>query len=519
AREAARLLRVEYEEAAPVASIADPRAGEGVEIGLMSKDWGDVEAGLWDATVKLDLRYETPREYNVPIEPHGLIAHWEAEDRLTVYEPSQWVDGMANAYAGWFALPFENVRMVSPYIGGGFGSKAQVLPHSAAAAIAAKMCGRPVKLAVSRPQTFTAYGGRPGTEQRIRIGAARDGRLLAIDHFGRNETTVGGNFVETLGVVTSMMYDVPNFRSRQRIVPVNTVLPGAFRAPGKNPSAWALESAMDELAVALKMDPVELRRVNEPAQDPESGKPWSSRRLLDCFDAGAAAFGWDARKPEPGSMREGHERIGWGMAVGTHPVYSSPGEATIRITAEGRVEVLSSAIDMGTGTYTILAQTAADALGVPVEMVDVRLGDSRLPRAPVAGGSQLANLMVGAVHKTASTTREELIALGLSDPASPFRERTNSLEITGGRIGPPGDAGMDLAAFLAALGRSELEVSDDTLPPADRTPEERLKLFTSLAGMERGTGIPVSRHSFCAHFVEVRVDEDFGTVRVKRIVT
>ncbi|WP_102961411.1 xanthine dehydrogenase family protein molybdopterin-binding subunit [Mangrovicella endophytica] len=519
ARAAARLVTITYEDAAVIASFADARAGEGRPVEAQDKGWGDVDAALAAAPVVISQTYETPREYNTPIEPHGLVAHWEADDRLTVYEPSQWVDGMAQHFADWFGLAFENVRIVSPFIGGGFGSKGQPLPHSAVAAIAAKMLGRPVKLAVTRPQTFTAYGGRPGTRQTLTLGADRDGRILALDHEGANETAATKTFVETLGVVTSMMYAVPNLRSRHRIVPVNTVTPGAFRAPGKNPSAFGLECAMDELAEALAMDPLELRRLNEPDHDFENGKPWSSRRLLQAYDVGAQAFGWARRNRTPRSMRDGRQLIGWGMAVGTHPVYSSPAEAMVRILADGSVEVLSSAIDMGTGTYTILAQTAADALGVPAERVTVRLGDSRLPRAPVAGGSQLANLMVGAVHKTALAARDELIALGLGDPASPLRDRANTLSVEGGRVMTPRGEAVGIAELLAATGRSVIEVKRDTLPEGERSDEERRKFFTTMAGMERGANLPVSRHSFCAHFIEVRVDEDFGTVRVSRVVS
>jgi xanthine dehydrogenase YagR molybdenum-binding subunit len=515
---AARHLHVETETSPVVPTYDDPRAGEGRPV-PMEKDWGDPDGALAASPVIVAAGYDTPREYNVPIEPHGLIAHWEADDRLTVYEPSQWVDGMARHYATWFDLPFDNVRIVSPFIGGGFGSKGQALPHSAAAVIAARILRRPVKLAVTRPQTFTAYGGRPATRQSLRIGATREGQLLAIDHQGVNETAADATFVETLGVVTSMMYAVPNFRSRQRIVPVNTVLPGAFRAPGKNPSAFALECAMDELAVELGMDPVELRLRNEPDVDPETGKPWSSRRLREAYAAGAEAFGWSGRDAKPRSMRDGRELVGWGMATGTHPVYSSPGEAMIRILSDGSVEVLSSAIDMGTGTYTILAQTAADALGVPVERVTTKLGDSRLPRAPVAGGSQLANLMTAAVHKTALAARDELISLGLTDPNSPLRDKANTLLITGGMVTTPRGDAVPIADLMTAIGREVIEVTRDTLPAAERTADERLKFFTTLAGMERGTNLPKSRHSFCAHFIEVRVDEDFGTVRVSRVVT
>lgn len=518
ARAAAALLRVTYEEAPVRATFA----AEGIEthvIDMMAKGWGDPDQAMASAPVTIEATYETPREYHMAIEPHGLIIDWEADDRVTIYEATQWVDGTASWFARAFEIPFENVRVVSPYVGGGFGSKGFVLPHSIAAALAAKMTGRPVKLTIGRSQHFTAFGARPATSQTVRIAAAADGTIVGIDHDGTNETALEKAFVETLGVVTSMMYAAPNFRSTQRIAPVHTVMPGAFRAPGKNPSAFALESAMDELAVALDMDPLELRRRNEPDHDFETGKPWSSRRLLACYDAGAEAFGWSRRNPAPRSMRDGRHLVGWGMAVGTHPVYSSPGEATIRVRADGKVEVLSSSIDMGTGTYTILAQTAADALGVPMESVEVKLGDSRLPRAPVAGGSQLANLMTAAVHKAALATRDELIALGLTDPASPLNNAANTLEIADGRIGASRGEAIPISELLAAVGRDVLEVNRDTLPAGERTPEERLQFFTTMAGMERGDNLKHSRHSFCAHFFEVKVDEDFGTVRVSRVVT
>ncbi len=279
AREAARLVRIDYADA-PVRATFD---GDGPTRVLepLGKRWGDPEAALAEAPVVVEVTYETPREYHCAIEPHGLIAHWEADDRLTIYEPSQWIDGMAQTYATWFGLPFENVRVVSHFLGGGFGSKGQTLPHSAVAAIAARMAGRPVKLAVTRTQNFTAYGARPSTRQTLRLGATRGGKLLALMHDGTNETAIDKTYPETLGIVTSMMYAVPNLSSVQRVAPVNTVLPGAFRAPGKNPSAFGLECAMDELAVALGMDPVALRLANEPEVDPESGKPWSSRRLRE----------------------------------------------------------------------------------------------------------------------------------------------------------------------------------------------------------------------------------------------
>ena len=455
------------------------------------------------------------------MEPHAVTAQWDG-DHLTLWEPSQWTDGMARTYAEWFGVPFENVRIVSPYIGGGFGSKALAGAHGAVAAVAAKMLGRPVKLVVTRAQNFTAYGGRAATSQAIELGADADGRLVAITHDGRNETSIDGATPEGVGAIAGIMYATPHFRLRHRVVRVNTVQPGALRAPGWNPGAFGIESAIDELSYAAGLDPLEIRLRNYAEQDQRAGKPWSTRRLREAFAAGAEAFGWSRRSAAPRSMRDGPALIGWGVAAGTFPVHRTPGEARVSILDDGSVEVASSSTDMGTGTYTILAQTAAEALGVAVDRVVVRLGDSTLPRAPVSGGSQLANLMVGAVHKAALAAREELIGLALNDPASPLHDvQANTLSITGGRISAPRQdgPGLPIGDLLRQIGRERIAVLRDTLPEATRSDADRLKNFTTMTGMQSPTEGDVSRYSWGAHFVEVRVDEDFGTVRVSRMVS
>jgi len=234
---AAALVKVSYDETPSIVDLSDAKAGDGIPIDAMTKEWGDAQAAFAAAPVRICAAYNTPREYQAPMEPHGLIARWEG-DKLTVWEPSQWLDGMARTYAEWFGVPFENVRLVSPYIGGGFGSKALALGHSAVAAVAAKMLGRPVKLVMTRPQTFTGYGGRAATRQTVALGADAEGRIQSIVHRGVNETSMDGMWVEPLGSVTSIMYATPNFSSRQNVVRVNSVVPGAMRAPGENPSAF-----------------------------------------------------------------------------------------------------------------------------------------------------------------------------------------------------------------------------------------------------------------------------------------
>ena len=517
---AAALVKVWYDETPAIVDLSDGKAGDGIPIDAMTKEWGDAQAAFAEAPVRICAAYNTPREFQAAMEPHGLIARWEG-DELTVWEPSQWLDGMARTYAEWFSVPFENVRLVSPYIGGGFGSKALALAHSAVAAAAARMLGRPVKLMLDRPQNFTSYGGRAATRQTVAIGADRDGRIQSIVHRGVNETAVDGMWVEPLGSVTSIMYATPNFSSKQNVVRVNTVVPGAKRAPGENPSAFGIESAIDELAHELGIDPLEMRLINYAEQDPHAKKAWSTRQLREAFTAGAEAFGWAKRSPQPRSMRDGHQLIGWGMAAGTYPVRRAHGEAVVKLLADGSVEVESSSIDMGQGTYTILAQTAAETLGVPVSQVSVKLGDSRLARAGVTGGSRLAGVMTGAVYKAAGQALDELIGLAIADPRSPFHAlQANTLQVRGGRIASPRGEGPELsiAELLSAVGRDKIEAKGDTLP-ASTTPEERYANYTTIARSIPHTEGDWSRHSWCAHFVEVRVDEDFGTVRVSRVVS
>ncbi|WP_217578477.1 xanthine dehydrogenase family protein molybdopterin-binding subunit [Mesorhizobium sp. GbtcB19] len=517
---AAALVKVWYDETPAIVDLSDGKAGDGIAIEAMTKEWGDAQAAFAEAPVRICAAYNTPREFQAAMEPHGLIARWQG-DELTIWEPSQWLDGMARTYAEWFGVPFENVRLVSPYIGGGFGSKALALAHSAVAAAAAKMLGRPVKLVLNRPQNFTSYGGRAATRQTVAIGADRDGKIQSIVHRGVNETAVDGMWVEPLGSVTSIMYATPNFSSKQNVVRVNTVVPGAKRAPGENPSAFGIECAIDELAHELGIDPLEMRLINYAEQDPHTKKAWSTRQLREAFAAGAEAFGWAKRSPQPRSMRDGHQLIGWGVAAGTYPVRRAHGEAVVKILADGSVEVESSSIDMGQGTYTILAQTAAETVGVPVSQVSVKLGDSHFARAGVTGGSRLAGVMTGAVYKAAGQALDELVGLALSDPRSPFQAlQANTLVVQDGRIASPRGEGPELsiAEFLSAVGRDQIEAKGDTLP-VNTTPEQRYKNYTTIAMSIPHTEGDWSRYSWCAHFVEVRVDEDFGTVRVSRVVS
>lgn len=518
ATHAASLVKVQYEQSPAIIDALMPQA-KPQQIADFDVNWGHAQPAFEDAAVKIDQEYNTPREYNVPMEPHACIAQWQDGD-LTVWESSQWVGGARNVISEWMGMDINKVRVISPFVGGGFGSKVAPHAHVAMACGASRALKRPVKVSLTRPQTFTGLGGRPRTAQRVALGATAQGRLVSIVHSGWNETAIEDTYFEPSNVVTALMYEVPNFSSHHSIIPVNSVNPGWMRAPGENISAFAIESAMDELAVELRIDPVDLRLRNWADRDPQAKIPWTTRRLREAYQAGAAAFGWAARNPEPRSMREGRELIGWGMAAGTYPVRRTPGEAKIIFDTDERIEVLSGGTDLGTGTYTILAQTAAQVLDVRSDQVSVSLGDTNLTRAPLAGGSQLANLLTGAVHKTALAARSQLLVIATTDARSPLHGADPSnLVVRDGYIRPrqrPGN-GLSFGDLLKATGRDRLEVTADTFK-AGATENDRNAADRTFSQMLLPTYGDVSAHSWGAHFVEVRVDEDFGTVRVKRMV-
>lgn len=518
ATEAASRLHVEYEDAPAIIDLHAAGA-KAQAIEAMDAKWGDAAAALAGAAVKVEVEYSTAREYNAPIEPPACIAWWD-DGKITVWEPSQWVGGARSVVAEWLDIGIDQVRVISPYVGGGFGSKIGAHPHVGLACAASRRLGRPVKVSLTRPQTFTGLGGRPATRQTLSLGATREGKLVSIVHESWNETAIDETHVEACSNVTKIMYATPNLSSRLNVVPVHTVMPGWKRGPGENPSAYALESAMDELAYLLRMDPITLRLANWADIDPSSNLPWSTRQLREAYAAGADAIGWWQRNPQPRSMREGRELIGYGMAAGAYPMIRTASEAKLVLHASGQVEVLSAGTDIGTGTYTILAQAAAEALGVPVKSVVVRLGDTTLPRSALAGGSQQANNLVSAVTRAASNARDALLLLATTDPKSPLKgARVAELVFVQGMIRPARrpSGGVSIASLLQAIGKDRLDIEGNTFA-ADATEDMKNGADRSFSQLKMSLEGGVSAHSWCAQFVEVRVDEDFGTIRVKRMV-
>jgi xanthine dehydrogenase YagR molybdenum-binding subunit len=461
---------------------------------------GNVESGLREAAAQVDVVYTTPMEHHNPMEPHATIAAWDG-DHLTLYDATQYVSGVRDTVAKTLGLPAAKVRVICPFVGGGFGCKGSTWSHVVLAAMAARQAGRPVKLVLDRPQMFGPVGGRPNTEQRFLAAAAADGVITAMRHDVTASTSFIEDWIEPAALTTRMLYACPNQITSHRLAKLNIGTPTFMRAPGEATGTFALESALDELAYALNMDPVRLRLQNYAENDPDSGKPWSSKSLRECYRTGAERFGWERRSAQPRSMRAGEKLVGLGMATATYPAYRSPASARARILADGTAVVSSGSQELGTGTYTVMTQVAADALGMAVENVRFELGDTALPNAPVSGGSQSVASVAPAVQAAAIAARLKLVRMALADDASPlFGAQIEDVTIDNGWLANRNDPARrePMAAVIGRNGGQPVEASMDAKPG-----DEREKF---------------SHQSFGAVFAEVHVDPDLGEIRVQRIV-
>ncbi len=402
ARSASRLVKVSYEKTAAKTDFVklQNEAVPSKEKDKADQIRGDVETAFRSAEHKFEAVYNTPIEHHHPMEPHATIAVWEGE-KLTLYNGSQIVNGAQTAAASTLNIKPENVRIVTPHIGGGFGSKGGQWANMVLAAVAAKMVNRPVKLALTRQQMFNSVGLRQRNQQKMRLAATKDGKLIAVSHETVTHSAIKDEFIEPCGDCTKVMYDAPNSLITYRNIPMNMILPTYTRGPGKSTGSFALESAIDELAYELKIDPIEFRLKNEPAKDPSNGKPFSSRKSADCLKKGAEIFGWNKRRMEPRQNRQGNYLIGYGVASGSYPARQRDTSAIVKLTKSAddiRALIELAASDLGTGTHTILAQTAADALGLPLEKISVKIGDSNLPPAAGSVGSVGAASFANAVN-------------------------------------------------------------------------------------------------------------------------
>ncbi|MGK7957863.1 MAG: xanthine dehydrogenase family protein molybdopterin-binding subunit [Crocosphaera sp.] len=475
ARDAAQQIKIEYETQPPQVSTETAKYdkaigmfGEDMEYRAGEFEIGDVSIA---AATTVEAIYQTQVEIHAPMEPHALVAHWENEDSVTIYEPTQWVKGSQKTYAQLFDISQEQVRIISPYIGGGFGGKAFPWPHGILCVAAAKVIKRPLKVVVSRRQMTANTGHRSQTEQTIRLSAKDTGELTAIEHLAKSYTSPVDVFAEPCTGITPVMYATPNIKLKQEIAVLNVGTPTFMRAPGENPGLFALESAMDELAWELKIDPVELRLRNETKEHQRKKLPFSAKYFVECLQTGAERFGWSQRVMKPRSQQKEGRLVGWGMASASFPALRTGGTAKVCLFPNETAHVLTSANDMGTGAYTVIAITAAEALGLPVEKITVKLGDSILPDGGMAGGSQMTASLTPAVLNACQKVLETAQAKNAQEAFAKLRE-----------------SGGEVYEATASSG-----------------PGEEGKKFAF--------------NSWGAHFCEVMVDEEIARLRITRWVS
>ncbi|MCG5479893.1 xanthine dehydrogenase family protein molybdopterin-binding subunit [Sinorhizobium alkalisoli] len=499
AERAAAALRITYVAKRPLVDHAD-RIIERIAPKSSDGSRGDADVAVTQAPVMIDETYEIARENHNPMEPHATIAAWSG-DRLTLWSKSQYLVNEQAEIAAVFGLPVENVEVICPFIGGAFGTSLRTWPHVTLAALAARQTGRTVKLVLTRKQMFFTTGHRPRTLQRIALGATPNGKLTGVIHEGTGETSRYEQFTEALTAATAYLYSCPNVRTQYRLAQLDTSTPNHMRGPGEASGIFALESAMDELSYKLGIDPIELRRRNEPRRDEAENKPFSSRSLMQCYEFGSERFGWARRTPEPRSMRDGRLLIGLGAATATYPAYHAPASARVRLLADGLAEVEAAASDMGPGTYTSMTQVAAEFLGLPPEQVRFSLGQSAYPQTPSHGGSWTMASVGSAIRAACVEAQAQAASRVVADSGSPvFEGSVDDLEWSEGRLRRRGDAspGMSYRDIIARTGTPvEAEGS------AQRDPEVAERY---------------SMHSFGAVFAEVAIDPDVGTIRVRRIV-
>jgi xanthine dehydrogenase YagR molybdenum-binding subunit len=503
AREAAHRVHVTYQAEQPSATFDSPGVSE--EDISKQKDVpqaGDAEAAYGAAQVKLEAEYETPTQHHNPIELFTTTCVWQ-DDKLTIYEPSQFMYGLKANAAKKMGIDIAKVHAVSPFVGGAFGSKAQFSPRTGLVALAARRLNRPVKLVATRDQGFTIQTYRAETRQRIRIGAQRDGKITSFIHEGW-ELTSRPDPYSVAGVEDSArLYGFGAVKTRVSLVHADRNTPGFMRSPPVVPYIYALESAMDELAIKFNIDPVELRRINDSQTD-ATGKQWSSRSLMKCYDEASERFGWSKRSPEPGSMRDGDWLIGWGCASAVYPTHVGAAAARVLLTADGKARVQIAAHDLGTGAYTVIGQIAAEELGIPLSSVSVELGDSNLPPAPVAGGSNTTASACSAVMKACEAIRSRLSA--------PVPTQSDNTVGSNTGVRQP-----NLEESFSRLGVGAIEEYAEYLPPGGK-PDSIKNLYAGTPFLTGGSKGEKLMYATGAEFVEVRVHALTREIRVPRIV-
>lgn len=466
---------------------------------------GDSASAFDTSETTLDETYVTPVETHNPIELHATVAQWDGEG-YTFYETTQAVSNHQGTLMQMLGLPKEKVRVISRYLGSGFGGKLWMWPHSLLAAAATRHTGQPVKLVVSRKMMFQNVGHRPTTQQRMRLSADRSGKLTSIRHDYLNHTAIADDYEESCGEITPFLYSVPNLRVSSGLVRRNVGSPTAMRGPGAVPGLYALESAMNELARKLDIDPVEFRLRNEPKVDESTGLPFSSRHLVECLTTGAEKFGWAQRTPEVGSMTRDGLTLGWGVGACGWPGLRFSAEATVDLHADGTARVVCGTQDIGTGTYTILAQLVAGHTGIPLDKIEVALGDTMLPVGPISGGSAATASVIPAVLQAARAATDMVLARAVAIDESPFK-----------------GAGKDALAFGAGRVYRKTDAAEKGVPFAEILQAAKMHAASGKGSAQGGFDDPLKKHysiySYGAHFAEVTWQPETARLRVSRIVT
>ena len=459
---------------------------------------GDLTAAMRSAPATMDATFTTPMVHHNPIEPHATIAAWE-DDHLTIYDSTQSISGDQKVVSKTLGIDPKHVHVVCPFVGGGFGCKGSTWSHVVLAAMAAKAAGRPVKLVLDRTQMWGPVGGRPMTEQHLMMASGADGRLAATRHDVISHTSTFEEFVETAALASRITYASDARATSHRLVDLNVGTPTFQRAPGEAPGTFALESAIDEVAERAGIDPLEFRMRNYTERSPE-GLPWSSKSLMACYRTGAERFGWSRRSAKPASQRDGNDWIGYGVGTATYPANRSKASARVIVGNDGIAVVRSGTQDLGTGTWTVMAQVAADALGFPLDKVRFELGDSDYPAAPGSGGSQSVASVSPAVQNACIEARSQLLLLVGRDAASPLANvAVADLTIENGWFRSLSDPSRrESVAAVMRRARTTVDLEASAEPGSEK------KEF--------------ALHSFGAVFTEVRVDAQLGRIRVPRIV-
>jgi xanthine dehydrogenase YagR molybdenum-binding subunit len=496
ARFAARLVKAVYteEKASTDLSKVQPIASQG------PKPRGNPAEALKNAPVKIEAVYTIPIEHHNPMELHGAIAFWEGE-KLTMFNKTQGVKDCQDHLVKTFGLKPESVRVISPFVGGAFGAALNPHYYPFLAAFAARDLKRPVKVNYTRRQMFTGHGYRPYTWQKVAIGANRDGKLQSIVHEAVGNTSSFEDFGENPNNFGRTLYECPNYDTPYKLAKLDLPTPTWMRAPGAVSGAFALESAIDELAYALKIDPLELRLINYAEKDPDTGKPFSSKALREAYKQGAAKFGWEKRKSEPRSMRDGRWLVGWGVATGTWGAYQLPATVKIILRADGTAGVTSASADIGPGTYTVITMIAAEYLGISPDKIKFELGDSSLPPAPTQGGSFTTASVGTAAHGAALQIKQKLFDLAVKESNSPLAgAKIDEVEMAEGYLFLKNDLAkrVSIADLMKKNNLGEIAETFTSKPSPERN-----KYTTQAHG---------------AQFVEVKVDEALGIVKVTRVV-